>query len=130
MSLAMSLLVTVCVSSIFYFGNRFWLGLFTDSESVLSYALIRVTFVVFLEPLTALGEIPAGGLRATGHSLLPIIISISGSCVFRIIWINTLFRCYRSIQSLMLVYPVSWVLIGVAMLAAYYITSRRTLRTV
>ena len=55
-----------------------------------------------------------------------------GSCVFRIFWLLTVFQWNRSFEMLMNVYAVSWVLMSVATIVAYYrlrprAFSRRTL---
>lgn len=119
-SLLMGFLFTAVVSGVFYAGRYLWLSLFTAQKEVLRFGLIRMLLVVALEPLTAFNEMAAAGLRAMGISLIPAIISVSGSCVFRIIWVNTVFRLYHRIETIMLVYPVSWILLGIAMTTVYY----------
>ena len=46
--------------------------------------------------------------RALGKSLVPTVIVILGSCVFRMIWVNTIFAYFRTIPSLYLLYIFSW----------------------
>lgn len=46
--------------------------------------------------------------RGLGKSLVPMIIVISGSCIFRIIWVLTVFAWFKTIPSLYLVYIFSW----------------------
>ena len=46
--------------------------------------------------------------RGLGKSLVPMIIVISGSCIFRIIWVLTIFAWFKTIPSLYLVYIFSW----------------------
>ena len=60
-----------------------------------------------------------------GVSLLPALITMAGSCVFRIIWIYTAFAWDPTFETLMNVYTVSWVLMGVAMLVAYALVRRK-----
>ena len=55
-----------------------------------------------------------------GHSLTPAVLTILGSCVFRLIYINTIFVHFRSFTTLFLIYPVSWLLTGSMVISAYY----------
>jgi len=45
-----------------------------------------------------------------GKSLQPMIVTVFGVCVVRMIWVVTVFEHYKTIRSLYLVYPVTWVL--------------------
>lgn len=107
-------------SMIFFFGRNLWLGFFTTEAAVITYGGYRMTFVVMLEWLTGFNEMPAAGLRGMGISIPPMIITIMGSCVFRILWINTAFRMFPRIEVLMMVYSVSWMLISIFMTSLYF----------
>lgn len=106
---------------------EFWLGFFTADAAVLAFGVIRMRYVVVLEWLTALNEIPACTIRGMGVSVPPTIISITGSCIFRIIWMVTVFKWFNSYNTLMIVYPVSWVFLAVCMVPLYLFMSHRKL---
>ena len=57
-------------------------------------------------------DIFTGGLRGIGRSVTPMIVTMLGVCVFRIIWIWTVFPHYRSVASLLVSYPISWALVA------------------
>ena len=126
--LAMGFSFTLLLSLCFYIPKRFWLGFFTTSEAVLAFADVRMLYVVLLECLTSFNEMAAGCMRGMGVSIPPTIISICCSCVLRIIWIKTIFTAVHTIEVLMLVYPVSWVLLMISATTAYLIAARRRLR--
>ena len=46
--------------------------------------------------------------RGLGRTAVPTVIVILGSCVFRIVWIYTIFAHFRTIPSLYLLYIFSW----------------------
>lgn len=46
--------------------------------------------------------------RGIGKTVMPMIIVILGSCVFRIIWVLTIFAYFKTINSLYLLYVFSW----------------------
>lgn len=120
--------LSLAVSCIFYFGHVFWLGLFSSDEAVLEYAMVRMFWVVLLEFITGFNEMTSAGLRAMGVSLPPTIVSICGTCVLRIIWINTVFRASHTITTLMVVYPVSWVFLAVVMGVLFLVVRKKKYR--
>ena len=52
--------------------------------------------------------------RAMGKSIIPMFIVIMGSCVFRVIWVYTIFAYFHTIPSLYLLYVFSWSITAVA----------------
>ena len=66
-------------------------------------------------------EITGAAMRGMGHSTLPALISVLGTCVMRILWILTIFRQSGSFEMLMDIYPITWVITGAVTLTAYFI---------
>jgi len=59
------------------------------------------------------GELAAwmiGELRGLGYSVLPMVVSLVGSCLLRLVWIATIFQLNRTPFMLYISYPISWVL--------------------
>ena len=83
---------TEILSVIFMIWDNFFVDIYTASESVAFYALIRLHHVCSLEGLTATYEVESAALRGMGRFLEPSIITILGTVVFRIIWLATVFR--------------------------------------
>ena len=46
--------------------------------------------------------------RGLGKSLVSTVIVIMGSCVFRILWVYTVFAYFGTVASLYLLYVFSW----------------------
>ncbi len=97
-----------------------FLSLFTSDEEVLYFALIRVMTVCICHSLIASYEISGGALRGMNHSLLPALITVFGTCVLRLFWVFAVVGNDHSFETLMRVYPVSWVFTGTVMLASYF----------
>ena len=53
---------------------------------------------------------------------------ILGSCVFRVLWVYTIFAHFRTIPSLYLLYSVSWTLTALAEIAYFAHIYRREMR--
>ena len=59
-------------------------------------------------------EVFAGAMRGTGCSVLPTVITCVCVCVFRVVWVYTIFAHFQTITSLYLLYIFSWVITGIA----------------
>ena len=109
-----------------------WPGLFPspvhDDPNVLTFAVQRLLIVTTLELLTSTYEISGGAMRGFGHSLTPALITVVGSCVLRLIWINTVCRAVHEFWVVMIIYPISWVLTGTVMITAYLLLRRKLMR--
>ena len=52
----------------------------------------------------------AGMIRGLGKSSLSAIITIFTTCVFRVVWVYTVFRYFGNLESIFISYPISWLL--------------------
>lgn len=124
-----TILVITVMSVVFVFGRSFFIGLFTSEPKVAEYASIRMVYLLSVYFLIPTYEISGAALRGMGHSLTPALISIFGTCVLRLVWVYTVCRIYSQFEMLMLIYPLSWVVTGIAMLVTYFIIQRKVLGT-
>ena len=86
------------------------LSLYSTDADVVLVGLNRMYFVCGPYFLCGIMDVMTGVLRGIGYSLLPMIVSLMGACVFRIFWVMTVFAANRTMNCLMLSYPVSWAL--------------------
>lgn len=105
-----SLILGACL---FFFGTAF-LSLFTNEPEVIEAALLRLNIMAFSYAFSAFMDGTIYASRSLGKTIVPTIIVIMGSCIFRIIWIYTVFAHYRTIDSLYLLYIFSWVMTAIA----------------
>lgn len=96
-----------------HFGTSF-LGLFTNEAAVVEAGMHRLTIMGFSYCVSAFMDCTIAASRAMGKSLVPTIIVIMGSCVFRVIWVYTIFAYFGTISSLYLLYVFSWTITAVA----------------
>ena len=93
-------------------------GLFTQSAEVVEQACLRIGLILLFEPICGFYEVPAGYLRGMGFSNLPAVLTILGTCLLRIVWTETVFRRIGTLQSLFVVFPISWVVTTLLMWCA------------
>ena len=66
-------------------------------------------------------------VRGTGHSVLPMAVTLVGACGLRLLWIATVFQIpqLHSCFTIFLSYPISWVLTWIAHLICFAAVLRR-----
>ena len=101
------------------------IGLFSSDPQVIYYGTLRMTTILIFAFIVSSYEIGGGALRGLGYSMTPAVLTIIGSCVFRIIWIMTVFQKWHTFETLIIIYPVSWVITGAAVVTAYLILRRK-----
>ena len=66
-----------------------------------------------------------GSLRGVGYSILPMLVSLTGVCVFRVIWIFTVFKSLHTQFSLYVSYPISWTITIIAHMLCFLVVRKR-----
>ena len=121
MGMLMGTTATLAFNLIFFAGKTVLIGLFTGVPAVAAWAYIRMKHVLLFQWIANSYEITGAAMRGMGHSTLPALISVLGTCVMRILWILTIFRQSGSFEMLMDIYPITWVITGAVTLTAYFI---------
>ncbi len=97
-----------------------FLMLFTSETVVASAGIPRLTVMSWSYCVSAFMDGTIAASRGLGKSAFPTFFVIMGSCVFRIIWIMTIFAYFRTIASLYLLYVFSWSLTAAAEIAYFF----------
>ena len=116
---------TEILSIIFMIWDDFFVSIYTISDAVAVYGLIRMHHVCSMEGLTATYEVESAALRGMEKSLEPSIITILGTVVFRMIWMATVFKWIPTYEMLMNVYISSWVFTGGLIFIVYVLHMRK-----
>ena len=111
-----------------FFGEAF-LALFTSDAGVAAAGMERLRIMGFSYAISAFMDCTIAASRGIGKSLLPTVIVILGSCVFRVVWVYTIFAHFHTITALYLLYPCSWILTAIAEIAYFISCYRRSLPT-
>ncbi|MCD7745840.1 MAG: MATE family efflux transporter [Lachnospiraceae bacterium] len=111
-------------------GNQL-LGIYLPGNiAAIEYGMIRLSIIASMYCLCGIMEVISGEIRGMGESVLPMIVSLVGSCVLRVIWICTVFAAHHTLTVLYLSYPVSWIVTEFAHLMTYFYVKRRLIRSV
>jgi len=87
-------------------------GVLTTMERLMHLIAPFYTVFVFSEILSA-------AMYGIGETFKPMIITLLGICVFRILWIWCVVPLYPSIEVIVWAFPASWSLTTVAFIVAY-----------
>ena len=84
----------------------------TDSEKAVNWGVIRMICMCLPYFTAGIMDVTTGVLRGMGFSLFPMLSSVFCICIFRIVWVYTVFAipAYHTPESLWLSFPISWVL--------------------
>ena len=64
-------------------------------------------------------EIFSGAIRGVGEALYPMLVSIFGVCLFRVVWMLFILPLHHTIGMIAICYPVSWGITSVIFLIYY-----------
>ncbi len=113
-----------------FFGRRL-LGIYLPgNDAAIEYGLMRLSIIASTYCLCGIMEVLSGEIRGMGESVLPMFVSLVGSCVLRVIWIYTVFVAHHTLTVLYLSYPVSWIVTELVHLLTYFYVKRRLIASV
>lgn len=102
----------------------------TKDESIIKIAQLRLYILASTYFTCGIMDVMSNCMRGLGKSTTAMIVSLSGSCLFRIVWLNTFYLLNPTIEMVYIVYPISWVLtVGVYMLM-YFPTIKKVKRNI
>ena len=128
LTLGYAALAAAVFGGLFLLFGRQFLSLFTPEAEVIDAGLQRIAVMCFSFPLSALMDNTTAASRGLGKGLVPMILVFLGSCVFRVIWIYTVFAYFHTIGSLYLLYPFSWLITGTAEITYFVYCYRKYVR--
>ena len=110
-----SLIITSALGICGYFFGEQLLSLYNNDPEVIKWGMEQ--FMVVNVPYFLMGfqSIFSGALRGMGYSMLPMCISLVGICLFRVVWVMTIFKLNPTLRFLNISYPISWTLTGIVM---------------
>lgn len=118
----------ITVGGIFYLLGEKLLGIYiTDSPEAIAHGMIRLKFILLPYFLCGIMDTSTGSMRAIGSSVLPMIITVLGVCVMRVVWIYTVFAMprFHTFSGLFISYPISWALSFAAIYISFNIILRK-----
>lgn len=104
------------------------LKLYTLDPEVIRYGILRMAYICIPYFLCGMMDVIVGVLRGIGYSVMPMLVSLTGACLFRVVWIYTVFRQLRTLECLYISYPISWALTFFVHLICFAVVYRKLLK--
>lgn len=101
------------------------LGIYSSDAEVVTYGMERLSIICTTYCLCGIMDVMVGSIRGLGYAVLPMIVSLMGACVFRIIYIYTVFEWDRTLHTLYISYPISWAMTAAVHVLCFLIVRRK-----
>jgi putative MATE family efflux protein len=96
----------------FFFGSQL-LGIYAPGEpDVIQQGLVRMSYIGRLYAICGIMDTMVGILRGIGYSIVPMVVSLLGSCVLRLLWVWFVFPLDPVPGNLYISYPITWAITG------------------
>lgn len=126
-AMGLNMLATILMTTLVLIFGRNLLGIFTYNPEVIALGMIRIFWVVLPQPISVVMDTLSGCMRGYGYSMPPAMVTLIVICSVRLIWVYTAFPLSPTYETLMMVYPLSWI-ITMFGLIGLYIRHQRMLR--
>ncbi|MBO8434621.1 MAG: MATE family efflux transporter [Tyzzerella sp.] len=122
--LGMTLMSTLTLTIIFVLTGRFVFSLFTDDKNVIEIGLKMLSVLAPAYIIYVPIEIFSGALRGINNVIVPMILTCMGVCVLRILWLIAVVPMYNTLDSILVIFPISWTITAI-FFTIYYIIKQR-----
>lgn len=124
--LAMVIVTGLVLGEGAYFFAEELLGIYLPGDAdAAAFGISRMSIIATTYFLCGIMDVLSGMLRGMGESMLPMVVSMIGSCLLRVIWIYTVFALDHTLTVLYLSYPVTWIVTESVHLICYFYVKRR-----
>lgn len=111
-----------------YFAGPSLLGIYSGDKEVIAFGLRRLAIVCACQCVGALMGNMVGVLRGLGASFIPMAITITFVCGFRVVWLYTAFAAMPTLEMLYISYPITWALAAGFDFICYLVVKKRLAR--
>ena len=123
--MSVSVIACIILNWLFVSQDDFFLNLFSTDPDVHVFGRLRLHHVLAYHVLICTYEIAGSCLRGMGYSLLPTLFTVFGTCVLRLVWVYAVAPHFPGFGNLLRIYPMSWIVTGPLVMAAWFIIFRR-----
>lgn len=110
-----------------YFTSGTLLQLYSTDAEVIRYGMLRMAYICIPYFLCGMMDVMVGTLRGMGYAIMPMIVSLTGACLFRVVWIYTIFRRIPTLECLYISYPISWAVTFAVHVVCFMVVYRKIL---
>ena len=101
------------------------LGFYTPDPEVIELGVLRIKIMMVAYFTAGAMNVYPGLTRAMGYSVLPMLSTLIGAVLMRIIWLLTIFTWYPTVAVLFAAYPVTWALAGLGQVLIFFYARKK-----
>lgn len=122
-----TLITGIAFAALFLTCGETLIGFYSDSEAVIAEGVKRLSIIAGTYMLCGMMDVASGSMRGLGYSFTPMIVSLVGVCLFRVLWVATVFQidAYHSVETIYYSYPITWVVTFAAHLICFAVAKRK-----
>ncbi len=109
----------ILLGSATVFFGRSLLGLYTADPEVIELGMLRMKVMMVAYFTCGMMNVYPGLSRGMGYSIPPMLCTLVGACLMRIVWLATVFTWYPTEVMLFACYPVTWALAGIGQVGSF-----------
>lgn len=98
------------------------------NEAAIAYGEMRMSYIFTIYFVAGLTSIAVSALRALGYSMLPMLVSVFGICGLRLIWMTVIYPHFMTMRSILLCYPVTWIIVLIGQWVCLFFAHRSFLK--
>ncbi len=117
----------VLSGAIMLFGRQL-LGIFTSDPKVVELGMLRMNVMMVAYFTCGTMNVYPGLTRGMGFSILPMLCTLVGACIMRMVWLATVFAWYPTEIMLFVCYPITWALAGLGQVGCFFYARNRIRR--
>ncbi len=121
----MDLVVSTLLVLFLIIARTFLFRLFTADETVIQIGCDMLVLITPWYVVYVFIEVLAGALRGVGDVIVPVIITLLGVCVLRIIWLAAVLKIIPTIPAIIFSYPVTWCITALTFIIYYLYKQKR-----
>jgi Na+-driven multidrug efflux pump len=101
------------------------LAIYTTDAAIIELGVTRINVMMIAFFTCGIMNVFPGITRGMGFSVLPMICTLVGACLLRILWLWTFFAWYPTVLMLFACYPITWTLAGIGQVATFLYARRK-----
>ena len=101
------------------------IGIYNGDPAVIQAGAERLYIVASVYVIFGIADVFVGAIRGCGVPIVPVIINLLGTCAFRLLWIAWLDTSWYGVEWVYISYPISWMLILIALVPFWFHLRRK-----
>lgn len=100
--------------------GRHLLGVYTSDQEVIKLGILRLNIMIGGFSICGIMNVFPGLTRGMGYSISPMLSTLIGTCLMRIVWLATVFASHPTEIVLFICYPITWGLAGIGQVGIFF----------